>query len=99
MTTTTRSPDYSRHAVVQLDTGTVYGIGDDLAHARADARRGFTRAHVEDIDDAMAQLSDARITPAAAALVERVGGAPMRDLSWGTLPGTHVTAICLVDEE
>lgn len=90
---------YPQHAVIQPSTGAIYGIGEDLAHAREDAREGFRRAHVDDIDDAMSSLSDARISEAAAQYVRDFGGGPDRKIAFSRVPGTHIIAIHLDDEE
>jgi hypothetical protein len=91
--------EYPKHAVVQLDTGAVYGIGDDLAHARADALAEFRRAHIDDVEAAMDGCTDARISEAAAAYVADHGGAPSHDLVFGRIPYSHTPAIHLRSEE
>jgi hypothetical protein len=91
MTKTTNYPEY---AVVDLETGAIYGIGEDLAHARADAREELRKARIDDLDEALARLAIARITVAAAQSVRDHGGAPdARRLSVGT------ATICLREEE
>jgi hypothetical protein len=90
----TNPTSYPEYAVVDLETGAIYGVGEDLAHARADAREELRKGRVDDLDEALARLSVARITVAAAQSVRDCGGAPdARKLSVGT------ATICLRDEE
>ena len=88
---------YPLTAIVDYETGAIHGLGCDLAHARADARKVAREAGLSESDTAT--WTDARITEAAAEYVRAAGGAPSPDLKWGRIPDSHIQAIRLRSED